>query len=84
MFKKTMLGMVFLIFFSLSICAFAEDVVITSRGAKYHKEECRLVKGKTNIKVMEKDMAIEEDYGPCRRCFKEDLAVEEKVGAKEE
>jgi methylphosphotriester-DNA--protein-cysteine methyltransferase len=53
--------------------ALAEDVVVTQRGTKYHKETCRLVKFKDNTQIMSKEKAVEAGYSPCRRCYKEDI-----------
>ncbi len=74
--KLMMIGML-MVFLSATTHAFAEDVFVTPRGAKYHKEICRLVKDKDNITKLEKKEAIEEGYEPCKRCFKEDVVVEE-------
>lgn len=74
--KLIMIGML-ATFLSATTSVFAEDVFITQRGAKYHKEICRLVKNKDNITKLDKKEAVEDDYGPCKRCFKEDVVVEE-------
>jgi hypothetical protein len=74
--KLMMIGML-ATFLSATTTVFAEDVFITQRGSKYHKEICRLVKNKDNITTLDKKEAVEEDYGPCKRCFKEDVVVEE-------
>lgn len=55
---------------------FAEDVFVTQRGSKYHKEICRLIKDKENVTKFDKEEAVAEDYGPCKRCFKEDVKTE--------
>ncbi len=73
--KLMMIGML-MVFLSATTHAFAEDVFVTQRGAKYHKAICRLVKNKDNITKFEKKEAIEKGYEPCKRCFKEDVVVE--------
>lgn len=55
---------------------FAEDVFVTPKGKKYHKEICRLIQ-KRSVTSLEKDAAVGEGYVPCGKCFKEDLAAEE-------
>jgi len=69
----TMLG----IFLTMTTGVFAEEVFMTQRGKKYHKEICRLVKNKENTNSLEKEEAMEAGYTPCKRCFKEDVKVEE-------
>jgi hypothetical protein len=63
-------------FLSATTCVFAADVFITSKGAKYHKETCQLLKNKGDVVKMEKNEAVKEGYEPCKRCFKEDVVVE--------
>ncbi len=63
---------------SFSTYVFAEDVVVTAHGSKYHKPECRLVKGKDNTTTMSKEKAMEAGYEPCGRCYKEDKVTEQK------
>ncbi len=75
--KLMMLGML-VTFLSATTCVFAEDVFITQRGSKYHKEICRLVKDRENVTKLEKKEAVGEEYGPCKRCFKEDVIVEKE------
>jgi cytidine deaminase len=78
MIRKLMLTGMLITFLSATTCVFAEDVYITQKGSKYHKEICRLIKNKDNITKIEKKQAIEDDYGPCGRCFKEDAVTEGK------
>ncbi len=77
MIRKLMMVGMLVMFLSATTYAFAEDVFITQRGSKYHKEECRLIKNKENVTKLDKKEAIEEGYGPCKRCFKEDVVVDE-------
>ena len=44
---------------------------------QYHKEICRLLKNKENVTKLEKEDAVEEDYGPCKRCFKKDVVTDD-------
>ncbi len=73
--KLMMIGML-VTFLAATTCVFAEDVFVTQKGSKYHKEICRLIKNKDNVTKYDKEEAVEEDYGPCKRCFKEDVASE--------
>ncbi len=73
--KLMMIGML-ITFLSATTYVFAEDVFITQRGSKYHKEICRLIKEKDNLTKLDKKLAVGEDYGPCKRCFKEDVITE--------
>ena len=74
--KLIMVGMLAM-FLSTTTSAFAEDVFVTQRGKKYHKQECRLIKNKENVVKLEKKEALEKGYEPCKRCFKEDVVVDE-------
>lgn len=76
MIRKLMLAGLLITFLSATTCVFAEDVFITQKGSKYHKEICRLIKNRDNVTKIEKKEVIEEDYGPCKRCFKEDSVVD--------
>lgn len=66
--KSIMLGML-MAFFLVAPLAFADEVLITPNGAKYHKEDCRLIKNKSRLTKMDKEEAVKKGYGPCRRCF---------------
>jgi len=80
--KKMMLTALCLVFLSAGTLAFAEDVHITQNGAKYHKKTCRFVKNRETQKI-DKQQAVAENYKPCGRCYKEDLAIgNEKEGKK--
>ena len=78
MIRKLLLTGLIMTFLSATTCVFAGDVFITQRGSKYHKEICRLIKNRDNITKIDEKEAIEEDYGPCKRCFKEDVVVDDK------
>lgn len=74
---KVMLGAL-LIGLMMQTSVFADEVFVTQHGAKYHKATCRLVKNKTST-ALEKEAAIEKSYTPCRRCYKEDVVIEEVI-----
>ncbi len=76
--RLMMLGIV-MTFLSATTYVFAEDVFITQKGSKYHKEICRLIKNRDNVASLDKEDALKEDYGPCRRCFKEDVISKDDV-----
>jgi len=78
MIRKLMLTGLLVTFLSATTVVFAEDVFITQRGSKYHKEICRLIKDRENVTEIDKKEAVEEDYGPCKRCFKEDIDTKNK------
>lgn len=78
MIRKLILMGLIMTFLSATTCVFAGDVFITQKGSKYHKEICRLIKNRDNITKIDEKEAIEEDYGPCKRCFKEDVVVDDK------
>ena len=75
MIRKIMILALKVSFVAMTTCAFAEEVFVTQKGAKYHKATCRLIKNK-EVTAMEKDKAVENDYTPCKRCFKEDVVTE--------
>lgn len=70
MLKKFAIVGVFLMFFATSF-AFADDVYVTKRGKKFHKETCRLIKNK-GAGSLPLDEAFEKGLTPCRRCFKKE------------
>lgn len=74
--RMLMLGLL-TVFLSMTTSAFAQDVFVSPKGTKYHKETCRLIKNKENMTKMTKKEAVAEGYTPCRRCFKEDLAADD-------
>ena len=78
MIRKLMLTGLLITFLSATTVVFAEDVFITQKGSKYHKEICRLIKDRENVTEIDKKEAVEEDYGPCKRCFKEDIGTDNK------
>ena len=73
--RKLMVVGMLVMFLSATTYALAEDVFITQKGAKYHKEECRLIKNRDGVTKLEKNEAAEQGYGPCGRCFKQDAAA---------
>lgn len=77
MIRKLIMVSMLVMFLSATTHVFAEDVFITQRGSKYHKQECRLIKDRENVTKIEKSEAKEEDYGPCKRCYREDVVVDE-------
>lgn len=44
------------------------DVVVTKTGQKYHTQNCKHIKDKTNIIYMTIDEAIQAGYQPCEDC----------------
>jgi methylphosphotriester-DNA--protein-cysteine methyltransferase len=78
MVRKLLLVGVMVAFLSAATQAFAADVFVTKNGAKYHKEVCLLLKNKGELTKLEKNEALKQGYEPCKRCFKEDVVVEEK------
>ena len=62
-----------IIFLSVTTFAQAEDVYVTKRGKKYHKEGCLLIKNKGAEKITLKE-ALEKELTPCQRCFNEELS----------
>lgn len=78
MIRKLMLTAMLVTFLSATTVVFAEDVFVTARGSKYHKEICRLIKDKEGVTKLDKKEAVENEYSPCKRCYKED-AVEQQV-----
>lgn len=73
--KAVVLGML-VMFFAATAAVSAEEVFLTAKGTKYHKETCRLIKNKDSVTTLEKQEAIDEGYEPCKRCFREDVTEE--------
>ena len=78
MLRKILILGLFVSFLTMSSAVFAEDVMVTARGSKYHKPECRFVQDKENVTTLSKEEAIEAGYGPCGRCYKEDKVVDKE------
>lgn len=74
--RRMMMLSLMIAFLSAATHVFAEDVFVTPKGKKYHKEICRLIQ-KRSVSSLEKDAAVEEGYVPCGKCFKEDLAADD-------
>ena len=75
MIRKLMLLGVLMTFLSATTFASAGEVFITTNGTKYHKETCRLIKNKGSLTKIDKEQAIKDGYGPCKKCFAEDVAA---------
>ena len=78
MIRKLVMAGMLMTFLSATTLVFAEDVFVTANGTKYHKEICRLLKNSQNVTKLDKKKAIEGKYGPCKRCYAEDVAPEEQ------
>ncbi|MBI5149487.1 MAG: hypothetical protein HZA28_01775 [Candidatus Omnitrophica bacterium] len=74
MIRKLMLLGVLMTFLSATTFASAGEVFITPNGTKYHKEDCRLIKNKGSLTKVDKERAVKDGYGPCKKCFAEDIA----------
>ncbi len=74
--KKGLIYGLLIMFAATTTLAFADEVYVTGKGAKYHKAECRLIRNK-EAKPMEKDEAMASGHKPCKVCFKEDLVTSE-------
>ena len=73
MLKKVFATCVCVVFLAAAAAAFAEDVHVTKRGKKYHKEACVLIRNKSTQKI-NKEEALKKGLEPCARCYKEDIA----------
>ena len=56
---------------STASIAVAADVHVTKNGKKYHTQECRWVKGRETVKMLDED-AVKKGYKPCGRCMKKE------------
>ena len=74
MIRKLMMLGVLMTFLSVATFASADEVFITPNGTKYHKETCRLIKNKATLSKVDKEQVVKEGYGPCKKCFAEDVA----------
>ena len=54
-------------------------VYVKENGKKFHKKNCKLVSGKTGIKLSE---AKKKGYEPCKICFKTDTVYVTEKGKK--
>ena len=74
MMRKLVVLVLGVVFLSATTFAFAEDVYVTKRGKKYHKEDCLLIKNKGAEKITKKE-AVEKGLTPCQRCFNEEVSI---------
>lgn len=81
MLRKIMMGTVGLVFLSVTVCAFAEDVYVTQRGKKFHRETCpfmeNAIKNKKAEKISKED-AIAKGRVACGKCFPEEASAKAK------
>lgn len=84
MFKKFGVLVLTITFMSLASFALAEDVFVTAKGSKFHKEDCRLIKNHEDVTTMDRVEALENDYEPCKRCFKETSSTDDATSEKAE
>ncbi|MFA5088124.1 MAG: hypothetical protein WC552_03715 [Candidatus Omnitrophota bacterium] len=75
--RIVMLGLA-VCFLMTTALAFAEDVYVTKRGKKYHKEDCRFIKGK-EVQKIDKQEALQKGLVPCGKCFKEDVSALDSI-----
>ncbi|MBL7130488.1 MAG: hypothetical protein ISS45_03660 [Candidatus Omnitrophica bacterium] len=69
MLKRIIALVMSLAILSATTFVFAEDVYITKRGKKYHKQDCPLIANKDAQKVNLEE-AKAKGLEPCKRCFK--------------
>ena len=77
MFQKGLMASVMALSLGLSTLAWAENVYVTPNGKKYHKPTCPLIQDR-ELTELDQVQAVEQAYEPCKKCYKEDQAVEEK------
>jgi len=77
MFQKGLMAGIMALLLGLSTLAWAENVYVTPNGKKYHKQTCLLIKDH-ELTELDQAQAKEQDYEPCKKCFKEDQPVEEQ------
>ncbi|HOW36579.1 MAG TPA: hypothetical protein PL155_09250 [Candidatus Omnitrophota bacterium] len=73
MVKKAIAAGLCVVFLSVAVTVFAEDVYRTENGKKYHKEDCRLIQNRNTQKI-DKEGAVKEGLEPCGRCFKQETS----------
>ena len=54
--------------------AFADDVFVTKHGKRYHKADCKVVKGK-EVQKIDQGQAEQKGLKPCNVCFKQDTSA---------
>ncbi len=67
-----------IVFILKTYLVFAEEVLVSDIGIKYHKETCQLEHGH-DLKKVDKALALEEGYAPCRLCYQEDLPAKDQL-----
>lgn len=81
MFKKIMMWGVGLVFLSVTVGAFAEDVYMSKRGKKYHQETCPFMENviKNNkAQKLSKEEAMAQGRVACSRCFPDEVSAKTK------
>ena len=85
MMKKLLALSLLMSFLALTTHAYAEAVYATKNGAKYHKENCPLIKSKGAEKI-DMEEATQRGLEPCKRCFKaktdQDASLKQEQKAK--
>jgi len=68
MLKKILSLIMCLAVFSAATLVFAEDVYITARGKKYHKQDCPFI-ANSNVQNANLEEVKTKGLEPCKRCF---------------
>ena len=81
MLKKIVMAVVGIVFLAVTVGAFAEDVYVTKRGKKYHRESCpfmeNVIKNKKAEKISKED-AMAKGRAACGKCFPEEVSAKDK------
>ncbi len=72
--KKFINSLLIVSFLTVAASAFAEDVYVTGKGKKFHKEICRVTKNR-EVQKLDRNEAIGQGLNPCKRCFGKDEAA---------
>ena len=77
--KKAMSLLLIVAMVMVAASAFADDVFVTKHGKRFHKADCKVVKGKEVHKI---DQAQAEQKGlkACNVCFKDNTQAQSLSG----
>ncbi|MFC1703553.1 hypothetical protein ACFL1E_02040 [Candidatus Omnitrophota bacterium] len=78
MFRRLLAMAMCLVVLTTASVVFAEDVYVTQRGKKYHKQDCRYIQNR-EVEKINNEEAEARGLAPCGSCFKnEDQQVQQE------
>ena len=79
--KKIISVGLLVVFLSMAVNVFAQDVYRTKNGKKFHTVDCPLIKNKKPQQITRQE-ALEKGLTPCSKCFKDEVSASINTDAK--